>query len=119
MATFTKTILSSSTDGLPILLANTATPGTAIHTASSNTSVLDEIWIYATNTDAGSKKLTIEFGGTTSPDHLFELTIQPESGLVLVVPGLILKGNATPLVVRAFAESANVVTVSGYVNRIS
>lgn len=119
MATFTKTILSSSTDGLPILLANTATPGTAIHTASSNTSVLDEIWIYAMNTDIDQRKLTIEFGGTTSPDHLFEVTVQPESGLVLVVPGLILKGNATPLVVRAFAATANVVTISGYVNRIS
>jgi hypothetical protein len=119
MATFTKTILSGSTDGLPILVAATATAGTTIHTASSSTSVLDEIWIYAMNTAAASKKLTVEFGGTTSPDHLFELTIQPESGLVLVVPGLILKGNATPLVVRAFAETTNVVTISGYVNRIS
>lgn len=119
MATFSKEILSSSSDGMPILIANTTTPGTTIHTASSNTSVEDEIWIYAMNTDTTSRKLTIEFGGTTSPNNLIELTVQPEAGLVLVIPGLILKGNATPKVVRAFAETANVVTVSGYVNRIS
>lgn len=119
MATFSKEILSGSSDGMPILVANTATPGTTIHTASSNTSIEDEIWIYATNTDTTARKLTIEFGGTTSPNNLIELTVQPEAGLVLVVPGLILKGNATPKVVRAFAATANVVTISGYVNRIS
>jgi hypothetical protein len=37
----------------------------------------------------------------------------------LVAPGLVLKGNATPLVVTAFCASANVVTILGYVNRIS
>jgi hypothetical protein len=119
MATFSKEILSGSSDGMPILIANTATPGTTIHTASSNTSVEDEIWIYAMNTDTTSRKLTIEFGGTTSPNNLIELTVQPEAGLVLVIPGLILKGNATPKVVRAFAAAANVVTISGYVNRIA
>jgi hypothetical protein len=119
MATFTKEILSASTDGLPILISNTSTPGTIIHSASSNTSVQDEIWIYAMNTDNSSRKLTIEFGGTTSPDNLIELTVQPEAGLVLVVPGLILKGNATPKQVTAFSSAGNVVTISGYVNRIS
>jgi hypothetical protein len=38
---------------------------------------------------------------------------------VLVVPGLIIKGNASALVVRAFCASANVVTISGWVNTIS
>jgi hypothetical protein len=44
---------------------------------------------------------------------------QSRAGLLLVVPGLILQGNATPLVVRAFAATANVVMVGGYVNRIT
>jgi hypothetical protein len=39
--------------------------------------------------------------------------------LTLVSPGLVLKGNATPLVVTAFAATTNVVAVYGYVNRIS
>lgn len=120
MATFSKIHLSGSTDGKQIKVAATGTPGTTIHTGSSTASVYDEVWLYATNTDTSARKLTIEWGGTSSPDDLIELTIPAESGLTLVVPGLVIKGNAsTALVVRAFAASANVVCVSGYVNRIS
>jgi hypothetical protein len=32
---------------------------------------------------------------------------------------LLIKGNATPLVVAAFCATADVVTVHGYVNRIA
>jgi hypothetical protein len=63
--------------------------------------------------------LTLEWGGTTSPDDLIEVTITTEAGLTLVSPGLLLKGNATPLVVKAFAASANVVTLHGFVNQIT
>ena len=119
MATFSKQILSGSTDGRAIKVAATATTGTLIHTGSTTATTLDEIWLYAQNTDTTARKLTIEWGGTTSPDDLIELTVGAETGLVLVVPGLIIKGNATPLVVRAFAATANVVTISGYVNRIT
>lgn len=119
MATFEKLTLSGSTDGRPIKVAATATPGTTIHTASATNSVYDEIWIYAMNTDSVPRKLTVEFGGTSSPDDLIEITLPAEPGLLLVVPGLPIKGNASPLVVRAFAGTADVVTVAGYVNRIS
>ncbi len=119
MATFTKQILSGSTDGKAIKVAATATPGTTIHTASSTSTTLDEIWIYAQNTDTTDRKLTIEWGGVASPDDLIEFTVKAENGLYLIVPGLILKGNATPLVVRAFAATTNVITITGYVNRIT
>jgi hypothetical protein len=119
MATFTKLILSGSTNGRAIKIAATATPGTTIHTGPSNASELDEIWLYAQNTDTTARKLTIEWGGTSSPDDLIELTIPPESGLTLVAPGLLIKGNGTPLVVRAFAALTNVVTIHGYCNRIA
>ena len=119
MAAFSKLVLSGSTDGRAIKVAATATPGTTIHTGSSTAATIDEIWLYATNTDTTARKLTIEWGGTSSPDDLIELTIPAESGLTLVAPGLLIKGNATPLVVRAFAASANVVTIHGYVNRIA
>ena len=118
MATYNKLTLSASTDGRPIRIANTATAGTTIHTASSNTSIYHEIWLYAQNTDTTNRKLTVEFGGVTAPDDLIELTVSAEAGLTLVVPGIPLKGNATPLVVRAFAATANVITISGYVNEI-
>ena len=119
MASFSKIVLSGSTDGRAIKVAATATPGTTIHTASATATDYDEIWLYAQNTDTTARKLTIEWGGTSSPDDLIEITIPAESGLTLVAPGLVLKGNATPLVVSAFAATADVVTVHGYVNRIS
>ena len=119
MSTFTKLVLSGSTDGRAIKVAATATPGTTIHTGSATATTHDEIWLYAMNTDTTARKLTIEWGGTSSPDDLIELTIPAESGLTLVAPGLLIKGNATPLIVTAFAATADVVTIHGYVNRVS
>jgi hypothetical protein len=119
MATYSKIHLSGSTDGKLIKVAQTATAGTTIHTGSSTATTYDEIWLYAVNSDTTDRKLTIEFGGTSSPDDLIEQTITAESGLLLVVPGLVIKGNSTALVVRAFAATANVVMVGGYVNRIT
>ena len=119
MATFSKQTLSGSTDGRPIKVAATATPGTTIHTGSATATTFDELWLYAMNTDTTDRKLTIEFGGVSSPDDLIEFTVKAENGLYLVVPGLVIKGNATPLVVRAFAATTNVITILGYVNRIT
>lgn len=119
MATFTKKLLSASVDGRAIKVAATASSGTTIHTGSTSTSVLQEIWLYAVNSDTTARKLTVQWGGTTSPDDDIELTIPAESGLVLVSPGLLLKGNATALVVRAYASSANVITIHGYINEVA
>jgi hypothetical protein len=119
MATFSKEILSGSTDGRAIKVAATGTAGTTIHTGSATATTFDEVWLYAMNTDTADRKLTIEWGGTSAPDDLIEFTVKAENGLFLIVPGLVLKGNATPLVVRAFAATANVVTILGYVNRIT
>ena len=119
MATFSKQILSGSTDGKAIKVAATTSAGTTIHTGSTTATTLDEVWLYAVNSSASDVKLTIQWGGTTSPDDDIEYTVKAENGLYLIVPGLILKGNATALVVRAFAATANVICISGYVNRIT
>jgi hypothetical protein len=122
MATFSKLTLQpagSTGTGLGVLVAATATAGTAIHTASSTATTIDEIWLYAVNTHTSSIKLTIEWGEATEPNGNIELTIAAESGLVLVTPGLLLQGNATPKVVRAFAATANEIVIHGYVNRIT
>ena len=119
MATFTKKKLSASTDGRAIKVAQTATAGTTIHTGSATATTIDEVWIYAVNTSASSVKLTIEWGGVSSPDDLIEVTVLPEAGLVTVIPGLLIVGNATPLVVKAFAGTANVVCINGFVNQIT
>jgi len=119
MATFSKIALSGSTDGKMIKVAATATAGTTLHTGSTTTTTFDEIWLYAVNSSASSVKLTVEYGGVASPDDLIELSVAAESGLVLIIPGLVIKGNATALVVRAFAATANVINIAGYVNRIT
>jgi len=122
MATFTKLALQpagTTGTGLAIKVAATATPGTAIHTASSTATTIDEIWLYAVNTSASAVKLTLEWGEATAPDGNIELTVQPEAGLVTLTPGLLLQGHATPKVVKAFAATADVITIHGFVNRIS
>ena len=115
MATYSKQLLSGSTNGRSIAVAATATPGTLIHTATSTAGALDEIWLYADNNTTSAVKLTLEFGGTSTADQI-EITIAGESGLVLITPGLILNGG---VVVRAFAATASALSIVGYVNRIA
>lgn len=120
MATFSKELLSGSTNGRGILVAATGTPGTTIHATGTSATIEDEIWLYAVNSDTTDRKLTIEFGGTTSPNDLIEFTVKAESGLYLMVPGLILTGTGSAAnTVRAFASTTNVINIFGYVNRIT
>jgi len=119
MSTFSKSILSGSTDGKGIKVVATATAGTTIHTGSATAATLHEVWLYAVNSSVTDVKLTIEWGEATAPDGNIEYTVKAENGLYLIVPGLILKGNATALVVKAFAGTANVIVIHGYVNVIA
>ena len=117
MATYSKQLLSGSTNGRGIKVAATATAGTLIHTAVAGTTPEDEIWLYAHNTSSSTVKLTLEWGGTTAPDDHIEINIGSEgTGLILIAPGILLQNG---LVVRAFAGTANVINIFGYVNRIA
>jgi hypothetical protein len=122
MATFSKLTLQpagTTGTGLGVKVAATATAGTAIHTASTVSTTIDEIWLYAVNTSASAVKLTVEWGEATAPDGHIEVTILPEAGLVTIIPGFLLQGNSTARVVRAFAGTANVIVMHGFVNRIT
>ena len=114
MATFSKVVFSGGTSGADILVAATATAGTLMHTA--NATALDEIWLFAQNNTTADVVLTIEFGGVSSPKDLVIQTIPTKAGLVNVIPGIPLTGS---LVVRAFAGTTNVISVAGFVNRIT
>jgi len=119
MATFTKKKLSGSTDGKAIKVTGTSTSTTVtVHTAVAGTTVgtFDEIWLYANNTSASSVKLTIEWGTATAADGNIELTVLPEAGLVTVIPGLVLQNG---MVVKAFAGTADVILLTGFVNAIA
>ena len=113
MASFSKLLLSGSTNGKGIKISNTATPGNLIHTAVAGTSSFDEVWLYATNTSSFDAFLTIEFGDTLSN---IVIPIQAYQGLFLIVPGLILQNSLT---INAFANITNIISIHGYVNRIS
>lgn len=117
MGTFTKVELTGKADGRGVKVAATSSPGTTVHAAGASDT--DEVWLYAHNSDTADHTVHIEFGGTTDPDDLIEYTIVSQStstGLVLVVPGLLLKNSNT---IKAWADAADKIVLFGYVNRIS
>jgi hypothetical protein len=116
MATYSKELLSGSTEGKGILVSGDDTAGAIeIHTAVSGTTDLDEIWLYAVNTHSADIKLTLEWGEATEPNGNIEITVPAEEGLMLLVPGLLLQGGN---LVKAFAGTASEIVVHGYVNKI-
>lgn len=114
--TIAKNKLSASTSGKGIKVGATSTPGTTIHTAVSGDTNWDEIWCWATCATTTATKLTMEYGGTTSPDNTIEKNISGEDGHVMVIPGHILNGG---LSVKAFAATADVIMIYGYVHNLS
>lgn len=110
-------ILSGSTDGLPIVVAATATPGTLIHTAYASVTGFDALFIFASNVTAIAATLTVEWGGVTDPGNL-------------IVKGYIIPANSAPVplalgqrinntkVVRAFSGTASAINITGWYNRV-
>lgn len=119
MTTYSKHFLSASSGGTAIKVAATSTPGTLVHETEISADIIDEIWLYAYNSSASSVELTVEFGGTTAPDNQIKASIPSKSGLSLISPGLIIGGTGSAArSVRAFAGTTNVVTLTGFINRI-
>jgi len=112
MTTVTKIPLSAGSNGAGIKVAATATPGTLIHTATNAASTCDEIWLWAYNADSANVVISMEWGGTDLPR---KVTIPLQSGLVPIVPGLILQSGQT---VRVFSSAPNMIMIDGFVNRI-
>lgn len=108
--------LSGSTNGRGIKVAATSSAGTTIHTATSSASDCDVITLYAYNSSASAVTLTVQWGGTTSVDDDIKLSIPSLSGLTLVVPDLVLRNS---LIVKAYAGTADVITIHGFVNRVA
>jgi hypothetical protein len=120
MSTYKRQKLSGSTDGKGIKVAASAIgSGTIIHTASATTTagLGDLVTLFAYNSDTVGRMLTLGWGGTTSPDDLIDLLLQPKGGgLILVVADLLLMNS---LVIKAAGDAANVITIHGYANVIS
>ena len=100
-----------------IEIVKTATAGTVIHTGVSGQGggAFDEVWLYASNTWTGQTDLTVEWGGAASPDDLSIITLPPKAGRIMLADGKLLQNGD---VLAAFATTASVVSVDGFVNRI-
>jgi hypothetical protein len=118
MATYSRLLLSGSTNGREVPVAATATPGTPIHTAVSGTTSFDEVYLWASNVTGAAATLTIEWGGVTDPgDHACKaLSIPANSPPIPIMTGQVLN-NA--LLIKAFSGTASAINISGYVNRIA
>lgn len=112
MPTYTKLNPSASSNGAPVKVVATATPGTLFHTAVSVGQ--DEIYLYLTNTSVNDVLATVEFGGATAPDFHINTTV-PANDTVLLVAGVPLTNSVT---CKVYAGTANVLNAFGYVNRI-
>ena len=118
MATFTKKLLSWSVDGKAIKVVATATAGTLIHTWPTNTSVLQEIWIWAQNNHTADVVLTIEWWDANTDNNIIK-TIPFKAGEQMIIPWFIIRWNATPLTVKAFAATTNVIMIQWFINEIA
>ena len=109
-------ILSGSTHGAPIKVAATSTPGTTIHTATSSAGnpnyAMDLVTLYVSNTHTAAVNLTIEYGGTTDPDHLIldAVPIPINTRPIQICFDFPLRNG---LVIKAFASTANVLLIYG------
>lgn len=108
--------LSGSTHGRGIKIAATSSTGTTVHTATSSTTDCDVVTLYAYNSSGSAVNLTIQWGGTSTPDDDIKLSIPATSGLTLVAPDLVLRNS---LVLAAYAGTTNVITIHGFVNRVA
>ena len=110
---FTKRVLSGSTNGQPISVTAVGATGNIVHTTASQT---DEIWLWAMNTATYTARLTVEWGGTATTNSIAYDIPAAGAGPVQIVPGWSLTAT---LVARVYATVASVLTINGYVNRIS
>lgn len=118
MTTYAPLLLSGSTDGKPIAVAATASPGTTIHTAVTGSTSWDEVYLWVSNVTAADATLTIQWGGTTDPADMIVkgVSVPANSTAILVIDGLRINNGA---VIRAFGGTASALNITGNVNRIT
>lgn len=120
MGTYSKVLLSGSTDGAGVVVTGTnPSQGTVAHTAVTGAGTsFDEVWLYAYNTVTTAIELAIAIGPTTATGSRFAHTITGDDlgGLHLILPGLIVRNSVN---VKAYVTAANNCVLFGYVNRFA
>ena len=116
MANYSRQLLSGSTNGGPVPVAATSSPGTTIHTAIAGTTAFDEIYAWVTNIDTVARNLTVQFGGTTDAFAVAKVLVIPaQSPPIPILTGQVLQNG---LLLKMFCDTTNVLNVTGFVNRI-
>jgi len=116
MTEVTRVGLSSSDDGEMVVVVATATVGTTIHTATTQTSTsrYDEVWLFASNSHSAAVDLTMEIDIANSSTSKFKVSIPKDDGLFVVLPGVSIHNGKK---ITAFASVASVINVVGYVEQ--
>lgn len=116
MATYSRELLSSSTDGKAITLG---TGSTTIHTTPTGTTSKDEIYLWVTNTSGASVPLILFWGGSANPGDAvcLNVPIPPNSPPIRVLDGQSLRNGK--VLTGAAVGSASALIVIGHVNRIT
>lgn len=116
---YTKQHLSGSTDGVPIQITGTATgSANTIHTGPAGTTTIDEVYFSVSNASAADARLTVEWGSTSDPAGLLvkAYVVPHNSPPIWIATGHPISNSK---VVKAFADTASVLNIVGYVNRIN
>lgn len=117
MATYSRVLLSGSTNGKAIPVVATTTPGTTFHTAVAGTASFDEVYLWANNATGTAATLTIEWGGTGVGNNVpLTLTIPANSPPIPILTGQVIQNGLT---CAAFSGTASAINLTGYVNRIA
>lgn len=113
MAVPTQVVLSGSTDGMPIVIAATAT---TVHTAGATG--YDKVWLWASNVTAAVATLTVEWGAATDPaGYLIKAySIPANSAPIPIATGQAIKNSK---VVKALSGTASAINVTGYAIQVA
>lgn len=121
--------LSGSDMGQPIGVSGTGnSTNTVIHSTTSGTSIIDEVYIYAQNNYSQAAEIALCMGSTATNTIIYA-QVPARSGPEPIISGLPLFGSAGCQTIQAFIGglngSASVATTSsqvvlfGWVNRIT
>lgn len=114
MSTVTRTPLSGKTNSLPIAVTASASPGNTTHTATAASGVMDEVWLWITN--SGLVEATVTFEFVQGASTVTKAVGVPPRGEFLVCPGI---SYGDGVVIKAFSDiDDGSIVVDGHVNRM-
>jgi hypothetical protein len=103
---------SDSTNGRPILVAATASPGTLIHVCNAGSNEVEDVEIWASNYSTSlTRTLYVELGGTTASDTI-NIQLRPSTTVTVCKIRLL-----STVSIRAYDSSGADVRVWAFMER--